>query len=41
MENNLDDNYTKKLRAVWNKSYKQYPTNQQLYDHLPPILQNI
>ena len=25
------------LRAILNKSWKQHPTNQQLYDHLPPV----
>ena len=27
------------LRTVLNKTQKQYPTKQQLYNHLPPILQ--
>ncbi len=27
------------LSIVLNKSWKQYPIKQQLYDHLPPILQ--
>ena len=29
------------LRAVLNKSWKQYPTKQQLYDPLPSILHAI
>ena len=29
------------LRAVLNKPWKQNPTKQQLYVHLPPILQTI
>ena len=29
------------LCAVLNKSWKQHPTKQQLYCHLPPILQTI
>ena len=35
----LDQNYTKILNAVLNKSWKQNPTKQQLYSHLPPISQ--
>ena len=34
-------NYTRKLCAVLQKFWKQYPKKQQLYDHLSPILQNI
>ena len=30
----LDGNHTRKLRAISNKSWKQHPTKQQLYDHL-------
>ena len=37
MEKKLDGNYTRKLRAILNKSWRQTPTNQQLYGHLPPI----
>ena len=29
------------LRAIVNKSWKQHPTKQQLYDHLPPISKTI
>ena len=29
------------LRVIWNKSWKQYPTKQQLYAHLPPISKTI
>ena len=29
------------LSAVLNKSWKQHPTKNKLYDHLPPILQTI
>ena len=36
MEKKLDDNYTRMLRAVLNKSWRQDPTKQQLYGHLPP-----
>ena len=37
MEKNLDSNYTRMLQAVLNKSWRQHPTKQQLYGHLPPI----
>ena len=37
MEKKLDGNYTRMLRAILNKSWKQHPTKQQLYGHLPPI----
>ena len=37
----LDGNYTKMLRATLNKSWKQHPTKQQLYGHLPPITKAI
>ena len=36
-----DGNYTRILHAVLNRSWMKYPTKQQLYDHLPPILQSI
>ena len=29
------------LRAILNKSWRQHPTNQQLYSHLPPITKTI
>ena len=41
MEKKLDGNYTKMLRAILNKSWKQHPTKQQLYGHLPPITKTI
>ena len=36
MEKKLDSNYTRMLRAILNKSWKQQPTKQQLYGYLPP-----
>ena len=33
----LDGNYTRMLRAILNKSWRQHPTRHQLYGHLPPI----
>ena len=41
MEKKLDDNYTRMLRAILNKSWRQHPTKQQLYGHLPPITKTI
>ena len=37
VEKKLDGNYTRLLRAILNKSWRQNPTKQQLYGHLPPI----
>ena len=37
----IDGNYTRLLRAILNKSWRQYPTSHQLYDHLPPITKTI
>ena len=33
--------YTRMLRAVLNKSWRQHPTRHQLYGHLPPITKTI
>ena len=41
MEKKLDGNYTRMLRAILNKSWRQHPTKQQLYSHLPPIKKTI
>ena len=40
-EKKLDSNYTWMLRAILNRSWKQHPTKQQLYSHLPPITKTI
>ena len=37
----LDGNYTRMLRAILNKSWRQHPTRHQLYGHLPPITETI
>ena len=37
----LNGNYTRMLRAILNKSWRQHPTRQQLYGHLPPITKTI
>ena len=41
MEKRLDGNYTRMMRAILNKSWRQHPTNHQLYGHLPPITKTI
>ena len=41
MEKKLDSNYTRMLRAILNKSWRQHPTKHQLYGHLPPITKTI
>ena len=41
MEKKLDGNSTRMLRAILNKSWKQYPTKHQLYGYLPPIAKTI
>ena len=41
MEKKLDGNYTRMLRAILNKSWRQHPTKHQLYGHLPPITKTI
>ena len=37
LEKYLDGNYTRMLRAILNKSWRQHPTKHQLYGHLPLI----
>ena len=41
LEKKLDGNYTRMLRTIWNKSWRKYPTKQQLYGHQPPITKTI
>ena len=41
LENKLDGNYTRMLRAILNKSWRQHSTSHQLYGHLPPITKTI
>ena len=41
LEKKLDGNYTRMLRAILNKSWRQHPTRHQLYVHLPPITKTI
>ena len=41
LEKKLDGNYTRMLRAILNKSWRQCPTRHQLYGNLPPITKTI
>ena len=41
VEKKLDDNYTRMLRAILNRSWRQHPTKPHLYGHLPLITKTI
>ena len=41
LEKKLDGNYTRMLRAILNKFWRQHLTRHQLYGHLPPITKTI
>ena len=41
LKKKLDGNYTRMLRAILNRSWRQHPTRYQLYGHLPPITKTI
>ena len=41
MEKKLDGNYSRMLWAILNKSWRQHPTKQQLFVHLPTITKTI
>ena len=41
LKKKLDGHYTRILRAILNKSWRQHPTRHQLYGHLPPITKTI
>ena len=41
LEKKLDGNYTRMLRAILNKSWRQHPTRHQLYGHLSPFTKTI
>ena len=41
LEKKHDGNYTRMLRAILNKPWRQHPTKHQLYGHLPPIMKTI
>ena len=41
MEKKLDGNYARMLQTILNMFWRQHPTKQQLYGHLPPIMKTI
>ena len=41
LEEKLDGSYTRMLKAILNKSWRQHPTRHQLYGHRPPITKTI
>ena len=41
LEKKLDGNYTRTLRAILNKSWRQHPSKQQLYGPIPPITKTV
>ena len=41
LDKKFDGNYTRMLRAILNKSWRQQPTKHQLYGHLHPITKTI
>ena len=41
LEKKIDGNYTRMLRAILNKYWRQHPTKHQLYVHLPPMTKTI
>ena len=41
LEKKHDGNYTRMLRAILNRSWRQHLTRSQLYSHLPPITKTI
>ena len=41
LEKKLDGNYTRMLREILNKTWRQHPTKHQLYSHQPPIQKTI
>ena len=41
LKKRLDGNYPRMLWTILNRSWRQHPTKQQLYSHLPPITKTI
>ena len=41
LQKKLHGNYTRMLRAILNKSWRQHSERHQLYGHLPPIMKTI
>ena len=41
LKKKLNGNYTRMLRVILNKSWRQHPTRHKLYGHLPPVTKTI
>ena len=41
LEKKIDESYSRMLRTILNKSWRQHPTKQQLYGHIPRITKTI
>ena len=41
LDKKIHGNYTRMLRAILNKSWRQYSTRHQIFGHLPPITKTI
>ena len=41
LKKKLDGNYTRMVRAILDKTWRQHPVRHQLYGHLPPITKTI
>ena len=41
LEKKLNGNYTRMLRAILERPWRQHPTRHQIYGHLPPITKTI
>ena len=41
LEKKIDGAYTRMLRTALNRSWKDHPTNVELYGHIPPISESL
>ena len=41
LEKKIDGAYTRMLRIALNRSWKDHPTNVELYGHIPPICESL
>ena len=41
LEEKIDGAYTRMLRTALNRSWKDHPTNVELYGHIPPISESL
>ena len=41
LEKKIDGAYTRMLRTALNRSWKDHPTNEELYGHIPPISKSL